>query len=90
VVAYSEQGLLASVFSGMIADAEQLHEMNIDLSSDTPFPREECEAMIVEQLRAAAESVGFQRLTEVHAFWRQYGDREDYHDLLYAYTRSIP
>jgi hypothetical protein len=90
VVAYSEQGLLASVFSGMIADAEQLHEVPIDLSADTPFPREECEAMIMEQLRAAAESVGFQRLTEVHAFRRQYGDREDYHDLLYDYTRSIP
>jgi hypothetical protein len=39
VVAYSEQGLLASVFSGMIADQEQFRDMLIDLSSN--LPREE-------------------------------------------------
>jgi hypothetical protein len=72
----------------MIADEEQqFRDMLIDISPDM---REDWKATTMKQLRAAAESVGFHRLTEVQAFWRQYGEREDYYDLLYAYTRSIP
>jgi hypothetical protein len=88
VVAYSEQGLLASVFSGMIADLELFFDRPIDACPDELSP-EDWERMTMGELREAAESVGFQHLTEVHAFWLQYRDREDYYDLLYAYTRTI-
>ncbi len=87
-IAYSEQGLLASIFSGMIADVEEFQDM-VNEFSDTPLPREEWEPWEMERLREAAESVGFQRFAEVQASWRQFGNREDYNDLLYAYTRSI-
>jgi hypothetical protein len=89
VIARSEQGLLASVFSGLIADQYKFRDMLIAHAGGIPFPHEECESRMREEREAAAASVRFQYLGEIEAFWRRYGDQEDYHDLLYAYTRSI-
>jgi hypothetical protein len=90
VVAYSEQGLLASVFSGLIADQEEFTDPIIDSSEDSELSRQHWKSWSREQLQDAAESVGFRHLSTVEAFWRDDGDREDYYDQLYAYTRSIP
>ncbi len=89
VMARSEQGLLASIFSGLIADQHLDRDMLIEDCGDLPFPQEEWESHSRKELEAAAKSVGFRYLSEIEAFWRTHGDRDDYYDLLYAYTRSI-
>jgi hypothetical protein len=89
VIARSEQGLLASVFSGLIADQHVLRDELIENWGDMPFPQEEWESHRRKDLEAAAKSVGFRYLSETEAIWRRHGDRDDYYDLLYAYTRSI-
>jgi hypothetical protein len=89
VMARSEQGLLASIFSGLIADQHVDRDMLIEHCGDLPFPQEEWESHLSKELEAAAKSVGFRYLSETKAFWRRHGERDDYYDLLYAYTRSI-
>ncbi len=89
IIARSEQGLLASVFAGLIADHYELLGISLHNSGSVPFPLEELEAGLQELLQTAADSVGFKYLAEIQAFCRKYGKAEDYINRLYAYTRSF-
>jgi hypothetical protein len=89
VIARSEQGLLASVFAGLIEDQSQFRDLMRQCQGSEPFPEEEWEALQSRDLRAAAGTVGFKYLTDVETFWRKYGGRDDFAQRLYAYTRTI-
>jgi hypothetical protein len=73
VLAYTEQGLLANLFS--------------DLVEDEDWDEEEEEAL--RGLREAAEQVGFQHLDALLAFQREHAEDEDYADTLAEWTRTL-
>lgn len=73
VIARTEQGLLANLFS--------------DLVEDEDWEEEEEEAMAA--LREAAEEVGFQHLDDLLAFQERHAEDEDYAETLAEWTRRI-
>jgi len=73
VLATSEQGLLANLFS--------------DLVEDEDWDEEEEEAL--RGLREAAEQVGFTHLEELLAFQAAHADDEDYAETLAQWTRTV-
>ena len=73
VIAYTEEGLLANVFS--------------DLIEDEDWEGEEEEALA--GLRDAAEAAGFQHLDELLAFQEEHADDEDYAEVLAEWTKTL-
>lgn len=73
VIAHSEQGLLANLFSDLIEDEDWEEEV------------EESEA----GLRAAAEAVGFRHLDDLMAFAEAHAEDEDYAETLAEWTKKL-
>lgn len=73
VIAYSEQGVLANLFSDLIED------------EDWEFEAEEAEKALTE----AAEICGFRYLKDLLAFQEAHADSEDYAEDLAEWTKTL-
>ena len=80
VIGHFEQGLLANLFSDLIGDADCI----VDWRSEP-----EVHSLWMCELRRAATTVGFPSFEQVRAFRDAHAHRDDFGELLAAYTRSI-
>jgi hypothetical protein len=89
IIGYHEQGLLANLFSDMIADDYSDWEMLRMDSSPPDISQDQFEKIQREAIMQAAESVGFRYLAEIESFWGAHRRDKHYGELLAAHTRSI-